>query len=72
MTRTQQTWSIIGAIAAAAIFLAWVLWPAPNLDGMTAYEKCSYSSYYANRGGSAEACRTAEVDAARARLMRGF
>lgn len=72
MTRTQQTFTIVGALVAIAAFFAFVFWPAPNLDGLSPYERCAYSSYYKNRGGSQAACEQIEGDAATARLMRGY
>jgi hypothetical protein len=72
MTRTQQTWLIVSAIAVAAIFLAWVLWPEPNLDGMHPVDKCHYSSYYKNHGGSYQACYDLEMDNTLRRLNGGF
>ena len=52
MTRTQQTAWIVGAIVAVGLILTFILWPEPNLDGMDDMQKCNYSSYYQNRGGS--------------------
>ena len=72
MTRAQQTTWIVGTILAAAILLTWIMWPAPNLDGMHPVDKCDYSSYYKNRGGSVPACKEIEYRNAADRLMRGY
>lgn len=71
MTRTDQTIYIIAAILFVGAMLAYLMWPAPNLDGMSEREKCAYSVHYKNRGGSPEACRNQNTDAAVERLMRG-
>ncbi len=72
MTRTQQTGAIVGAIILAALFLAWVLWPEPNLDGMDPWDRCAYSSFNENRGGTMDKCREQVANEAAAHLMRGY
>lgn len=68
MTRKQQTAWIAGAIIAVGIFLAFVLWPAPNLDGLSNYDKCAYSSYRSTHGGTLDECQAQAAADARARL----
>ena len=68
MGRGMQTGLIVGSIALVGAILGAVLYE-PNLDGMSSYDKCSYRSHYKNRGGSAEACRSAVTDDAVRYLM---
>lgn len=64
MTRAQQTYLIVGAIAAVGILLAWLLWPARDYNTMPYYERCEYAEYR-DRIGAKDAydCRMKSVDA---------
>jgi hypothetical protein len=71
MTRTQYG-GLIAAIIFSALFLAWAMWPAPNLDGLSGFEKCKYASWYRTHGGSYQACYDAELEAAKQRLRSSY
>lgn len=72
MTRTQQTAAIVSSIFIATLFLGWVIWPEPNLDGMDPWERCAYSSFNENRGGTKEKCQEQIANEAAAALTRGY
>lgn len=70
MTRGQQTAWIVGAVVLVGAILAFVLWPAPNLDGLSEFKKCSYYSFYKNRGGTVDKCQENVAREGREQLMR--
>jgi hypothetical protein len=66
----KQTLYIVGAIfGAVLLFFAYDRFTNPNLDGLTAYQRCDYHAYWQNHGGSVEQCRAAEADAAANRMI---
>jgi hypothetical protein len=57
--------AILGAVL---LYFAYDRFTNPNLDGLSAYQRCDYHAYWQNHGGSVDQCRQNEAEAAAARM----
>lgn len=67
MTRTQQTFTIVAAMFAVGLMLAFFLWDPEPGD----YFRCDNWVYAIKSGGTPEACKSEAADAA-GRRLRGY